>query len=184
MTDGDYARLEDELERALDPDSEEAWDRGHVSDPGGLLAQARSTAVRLVSESGGSLRSMVVRAGPVALELNWADSAPAEASAPADPVRATAAPDVPIAGSDPELTHVCAPLVGVFYLAPGPDQPPFVRVGDTVASGQQVGIVEAMKLMVPVEATTSGIVTEMPVADAESVEYGQALLAVRPVEQS
>ncbi|GAA2208730.1 hypothetical protein GCM10009850_041880 [Nonomuraea monospora] len=79
-----------------------------------------------------------------------------------------------------ELRHVCAPMVGTFYWAPEPGAAPFVAVGDTVEKGQQVGIVEAMKLMNPIEADVSGEVVEILVPDGTPVEYGQKLIAVAP----
>ncbi|MGW3346953.1 acetyl-CoA carboxylase biotin carboxyl carrier protein [Nonomuraea rubra] len=83
------------------------------------------------------------------------------------------------AGGD-DLRHVCAPMVGTFYWASEPGAEPFVAVGDTVEKGQQVGIVEAMKLMNPIEADVSGRVVEVLVPDGTPVEYGQKLIAVAP----
>jgi acetyl-CoA carboxylase biotin carboxyl carrier protein len=80
-----------------------------------------------------------------------------------------------------DLTAVHAPLVGTFYVSPSPDAGPFVRVGDAVEPGQTLGIVEAMKLMNPILADEAGVVTEVLVGDAESVEYGQVLMYLRLV---
>ena len=57
---------------------------------------------------------------------------------------------------------VLASTVGVFYCAPQPGAPPFVEEGDLVARGDQVGILEVMKLMIPVEADCAGRVTRLP----------------------
>jgi acetyl-CoA carboxylase biotin carboxyl carrier protein len=65
-------------------------------------------------------------------------------------------------------------------VASSPDADPFVRVGDVVEPGQTLGIVEAMKLMNPIVADDPGVVTEVLVGDAESVEYGQVLMYLRP----
>ncbi|GAA5069189.1 acetyl-CoA carboxylase biotin carboxyl carrier protein [Thermocatellispora tengchongensis] len=84
-------------------------------------------------------------------------------------------------GGDAAVAHIGAPTVGVFYRAPEPGAEPFVAVGDTVAAGQQVGIVEAMKLMIPVQAERAGRVVEVLVEDATQVEYGEPLIAYVPV---
>ena len=87
--------------------------------------------------------------------------------------------DPPAAGDG--LQRVCAPMIGTFFHAPEPGAPPFVSVGDTVVPGQQIGILEVMKMMSPVEAHVAGIVREILVADGSSVEFQQPLLAVEPV---
>ena len=71
-----------------------------------------------------------------------------------------------------------SPMVGSFYKAPSPDAQPFVKVGDTVAVGQVVCIIEAMKLMNEIESEVSGKVTQICVEDGQSVEYGQVLMYV------
>lgn len=73
---------------------------------------------------------------------------------------------------------ILSPMVGTFYKAPSPESAPFVKVGDTVASGQVVCIVEAMKLMNEIEAEVSGKITQILVQDGETVEYGQVLMYV------
>ncbi|WP_218026773.1 acetyl-CoA carboxylase biotin carboxyl carrier protein [Nocardia inohanensis] len=99
-------------------------------------------------------------------------------------VASAAAPDESGSGTDDSGTFpLCAPMVGVFYHAPEPGADPFVAVGDTVTRGQQVGITEAMKLMVPVEADRAGIVAEILVSDATAVEFGQPLLLLREAER-
>lgn len=76
------------------------------------------------------------------------------------------------------LYTVKSPVVGTFYRAPAPDADPFVEVGDRVKKGQVLCIVEAMKLMNEIEAGEAGIVREIMVENAESVEYGQALFVI------
>ncbi|HEV2187837.1 MAG TPA: acetyl-CoA carboxylase biotin carboxyl carrier protein subunit [Stellaceae bacterium] len=71
-----------------------------------------------------------------------------------------------------------APLVGVAYLAAEPGMPPYVRVGDTVAEGQTLLIIEAMKVMNQIRAPQAGRVTHVYVGDAEPVEYGSALMLI------
>lgn len=69
-----------------------------------------------------------------------------------------------------------APLVGTFYAAPSPDQPPFVQVGDTVKKGDVVLIIESMKLMNEVTSDVDGVVQEILVKNGEAVEYDQPLM--------
>lgn len=73
---------------------------------------------------------------------------------------------------------ITAPMVGTFYSSPSPDDPPFVKVGDNIAIGQVVCIIEAMKLMNEIEAEASGQITEICVKNGESVEFGQVLMYV------
>jgi acetyl-CoA carboxylase biotin carboxyl carrier protein len=76
------------------------------------------------------------------------------------------------------LMPVKAPLVGVFYRAPSPGEKPFVEVGDTVEQGQQVGIVEAMKVMNEVASDYRGVVVEILVESGEAVQYEQPLMRI------
>lgn len=69
-----------------------------------------------------------------------------------------------------------APMVGVFYTAPNPNEPNFVRVGQAVKAGDTLGIIEAMKIMNPLEATQNGVIAEILVKNGEVVQYGQAIV--------
>ena len=82
---------------------------------------------------------------------------------------------------DESLTTIKSPMVGTFYAAPAPDEPPFVRVGDAVEDNQVVGIVEAMKLKNEVTAQFPAIIEQALVQNGEAVEYGQPLFIVRPL---
>lgn len=94
------------------------------------------------------------------------------AGAPAKPVK-----------EEERLITIDSPMVGVFYVAPAPGEPSFVRAGDTVDEGQTVCIVEAMKLMNEVTAKFPCAIEKVLVENGEPVEYGQPLFAVRPIEQ-
>ena len=100
-------------------------------------------------------------------------AAPAEVSEPAAP----SAPAV-----DSSLVEITAPMVGTFYRSPAPDEDMFVEVGDRIQSGQTVCIIEAMKLMNELEAEVSGEIVDILVENAEPVEFGQALMRVRPAK--
>jgi len=118
---------------------------------------------------------------PVSSALAPGGPAPASASAPSSvPARA-----VPIPSPNGSAPHLGTPLtsstVGTFYRSPEPGAEPFVEVGDRVKAGQQVGIVEVMKLMIPVEADRDAVIAEVLAHDGESVEYGQPLFALGAV---
>jgi len=73
-------------------------------------------------------------------------------------------------------TALCAPLYGVVHLAPGPGEAPFVGVGDRVAAGQVVCVIEAMKVFNQVRAESDATVAEILVATGSEVEAGQPLV--------
>jgi len=75
---------------------------------------------------------------------------------------------------------VKSPIVGTFYEAPKPGDPPFVKVGDFVETGQVLCIIESMKLMNEIEAEVSGTIVAKLMENGRAVEYGEALFAIRP----
>jgi acetyl-CoA carboxylase biotin carboxyl carrier protein len=143
----------------------------------------RDEVVALARALPGDLRRLTVRDGDRAIEVEWAPDVPGARPPETRPTRPVPVPDEP-AGAEPEVpegsTAVRAPLVGTFYAAPTPGADPFVRVGDEVEPGQTLAIVEAMKLMNPIVADEAGVVTGILVSDAESVEYDQVLMHLRP----
>jgi acetyl-CoA carboxylase biotin carboxyl carrier protein len=94
------------------------------------------------------------------------------------PAPAPAAAPAPAPQED--VFVLTSPIVGTFYRSPSPTAEPFVKVGDTIEVGGVVGIVEAMKLMNPIQAEGAGVVTDVLVGNAETVEFGQPLIAVEP----
>ncbi len=78
-----------------------------------------------------------------------------------------------------DLIMVPAPIVGTFYEAASPGAPPFVQVGDRIDPGQVLCIIEAMKLMNEIEAEMGGVVVKRFVQNAQPVEYGEALFAIK-----
>ena len=105
---------------------------------------------------------------------------PEPQAAPATPT-SEPAPVQPAAAPASNLAEVVAPIVGTLYTAPGPDAPPFVKVGDRVQAGAVLCIIEAMKLMNEIEAEAAGVVREILVKNEEPVEYGQALFRLEPL---
>jgi len=146
---------------------------GPRPDVGLVLGQVRQNAAELLAILTQPPRHLRLRAGEVAIDIEWPDAAPA-ASPPK--TQATAAPERPPAG-EPGLV-LAAQAVGVFYRAPEPGADPFVSEGDMVVAGQQVAIIEAMKLMIPVEAEHGGRIIEVLKDDGQAVEYGEPLFAL------
>src|SRR5699024_1383607 len=68
--------------------------------------------------------------------------------------------------------------VGTFYESPSPGANPFVRVGDYVEKGQQIGLIEVMKLFTPIESPVNGIVEEIHINNSVLVEYGETLITI------
>ena len=108
---------------------------------------------------------------------------PALAAPVSGPVNIAASGGVvaPVVEADPHAgAHIVkSPIVGTFYAAPSPDADPFVQVGDKVAVGKVLCIVEAMKLMNEIESDAAGEVVKMFVKPGQPVEYGQPLFAVK-----
>ncbi|MGP4020925.1 acetyl-CoA carboxylase biotin carboxyl carrier protein [Saccharopolyspora sp. 5N708] len=133
----------------------------------GLFDAVVRGAGELLAAAGTPPTRLLARAGEVSVELEWpAASRELPGEARTTPASASA--------------ELCAPIVGVFYHAPSPGEPPFVAVGDLVRPGQQVGIVEAMKTMIPVEADQRGRIDGVLVADGTPVEYGEPLFTLEP----
>ncbi len=105
----------------------------------------------------------------------------------APPVSTPSVPNTSIASepASPEETitegdSVLSPMPGTFYIAPSPDDPPFVKVGDTVKKGQTLCIIEAMKIMNEIESELDGVITQILVDDSGAVEFNQPLFTINP----
>jgi len=102
--------------------------------------------------------------------------------APQAPTTAPVVETVPESNTTESVAEgdlVESPLVGVAYLAAGPDKPNFVSVGDTVKKGQTLVIIEAMKVMNEIPAPKDGVVTEILVENEEMVEFGKGLVRIK-----
>ena len=136
-----------------------------------LAAALEETGLSEIEVQRGDLRIRVVRtlnvvaAAPVAMPI-----AAAAAVAAASGVTSTE--------SLPAGEVVNSPMVGAAYLQAQPESPPFVKVGDKVAAGQTLLIIEAMKTMNAIAAPRAGIVRAILVADGQPVEYGQPLAVI------
>jgi acetyl-CoA carboxylase biotin carboxyl carrier protein len=108
----------------------------------------------------------------LAKQASEAEFATAPKSSPAAPA-ITPTADAPIA-----TRQIKAGMAGAFYRAPAPGAKPFVEVGDHVRDGDQIAIIEAMKLLNPVEADCDGVITQILPADGDGVEPGVLLFTI------
>ena len=143
-------------------------DKALIRELSELLDETNLTEIEL-SEGSRSVR--VSRSAPPAVAVAAAP-VPAPAAAPAA--------SAPAATADPgnEAGAVHSPMVGTVYVSPEPSAAPFVKVGDAVAQGQTVLIIEAMKVMNQIPAPHAGTVKKILVKDAQPVEYGEVLLVI------
>ncbi len=101
--------------------------------------------------------------------------------APATPAPAAPSPATSTASAPESVSGhaVESPMVGTYYSAPSPDAQPFVKVGDEVAIGDTLCIIEAMKMMNQIEADAAGKIAAIEVENGEPVEFGQVLFVIR-----
>lgn len=164
-------------------DSEEDTDM-NVSQIRDLIEALDKSSVAEVTIKDGTTEVAIKK--PVALTPAEAPVAPAPAPVPAAPAPAAPAAPVPAAPEPAPAAHpagwkaVESPMVGTFYQAPAPDADPFVKVGDTVKSGQTLCIVEAMKLMNEITAEEDGVIREVCGVNGEPVEFGEPLFYIEP----
>ena len=118
------------------------------------------------------LQAIEVKEGDQAISLTRRSPVIASAAVAAAPVEA------PIVKSSRGAIET-SPMVGVFYVAPNPGEPPFIKIGQTVSAGETLGIIEAMKIMNPLEATQSGVIEEILVKNGEVIQFGQPLFRYR-----
>ena len=151
-----------------------------------LTAKDVAEIMKLLEES--VFDELTLESGDIKLRLRRGGTGPvetAEWAAPA-PAPAEAEPSKPkparpgTKATDPTAIDVPSPLLGVFYRAPKPGEPPFVEVGQQVEEGTVIGIIEVMKLMNSVRAGVKGEIVEIPAENAMLVEYGDTLIRVRP----
>ncbi len=136
----------------------------------------------------GDLKLTVAKGGYVPAPADGSSAPATAAAAPAVDASAAApqteAPAEESAAVPEGLVPIIAPMVGTFYIAPDPESPPFVENGARVDEDTTVGLIEVMKVFSAVRAGVNGVIEEILIANAGSVEYGQALFLVRPDEPS
>lgn len=155
-----------------------------------LLRMIRETDVTELQIERGDIKLHIKRGLPAVTPYlvtpSLAESLPGVAEArPLSPT-----PTAPVPASNdihgarnvpPNSQIITAPMVGTFFSASSPKDPPFVRVGDEVRTGEVVGIVEAMKIMNEIEAEFAGRVVQIMAVNGQPVEYGQPLMAIEPL---
>ena len=124
----------------------------------------------------GAVQMAAPMAMPALAPVPAARISPAGGMAPVSDNEVPAAPEPPKAVG----LEVKSPMVGTFYKSPEPGAKAYVAVGDRVAKGQIVCIIEAMKIMNEIESDHSGVIREILAQDAQPVEYGQVLFKIDP----
>ncbi|WP_019141942.1 acetyl-CoA carboxylase biotin carboxyl carrier protein [Noviherbaspirillum massiliense] len=137
------------------------------SDIAELEVTEGESKVRIVKSSG---------AQPGQVVMMQPQAAPQALAAPvAAPAASQAAPSAP---AEPQGHVVKSPMVGTFYRASSPGNPPFVEIGSTVKAGDTLCIIEAMKLLNEIDADASGVIKEILVENGQPVEFGQPLFVI------
>jgi acetyl-CoA carboxylase biotin carboxyl carrier protein len=152
-------------------------------DLGGLLDAVCRQVAQLGATTSSPVRRLRIEAGGASLEVEWASAAAVRAGEDHGPAPRAVAKPAPLPAAPPgeHQCHLTAPAVGTFYRAPAPGAPPFVQPGDEVKQGQQIAILEAMKLMSAIVAEEAATVVEVLAEDGTPVEYGQPLFLMAPL---
>jgi oxaloacetate decarboxylase alpha subunit len=136
--------------------------------------------VRIVQESG--IGEVTIEEDDMRISVRSTPDVPAGTAGPGEAPLAVPEPDLPATNAvSGALVRVESPMVGTFYRAPQPGSPPFVEIGDVVAPGQTLCILEAMKLMNEVKADVEGVVRGVHAENEEPVEFGQLLFELEPL---
>lgn len=145
------------------------------------LAQVREEAIELLTRLQRPPQNLRIQVGAVTVDITWGDEAPASDARPAL-ARNHDIPPSEDTRDDAGTECLRSPAVGVFYHARELGAEPFVSVGSVIRPGQQIGIIEAMKLMIPVEADRAGRITAVVKGNGEPVEYDEPLFALEAQE--
>ncbi len=137
--------------------------------------------IELVENS--SVAELEICEGEESVRISRVSSAPvpvaAPIAAPAAPVAAApVAEESSPAQEEIQGQTINSPMVGTYYSASSPGSEPFVTVGQHIAVGDTVCIIEAMKILNQIEADTAGVVKSILVENGEAVEYGEPLLVI------
>ena len=123
------------------------------------------------------------RSGTVPSALGKAPARPAAKGAQSAPTQATiSGSSAPKTASAATANDVVSPMGGMFYASPAPGKPAFVSVGQTVSAGEQVGIIEVMKLFTPVTVPHAGTIQAIHVEDQQTVAKDELLISIEPGE--
>ena len=135
--------------------------------------------IKTGSEEGTTIVQQMPMAAPAAIMPQVATPVPAVPAAPAAPVT-PAAEATPASDESSKYITIKSPIIGTFYRKPSPDKPMFAEVGQTIAEGDVLCIIEAMKLFNEIESEVSGKIVKILVDDSSPVEFDQPLFLVDP----
>ncbi|MGL5234110.1 MAG: acetyl-CoA carboxylase biotin carboxyl carrier protein [Empedobacter falsenii] len=149
--------------------------------------------IRFVSKA--EVAEVSIKQDDIEIKIKTLASVPAQVASqqiyvPQAPVAQVAAPQASAAApansttsteeENSNLITIKSPMIGTFYRSAGPGKEPFINVGDAIAPGKVLCIVEAMKLFNEIESEVSGKIVKILVDDASPVEYDQPLFLVDP----
>ena len=144
-----------------------------------LAELLQKTGLTEIEISEGDAKVRVAKKPPKQIEVQQAATRLPAAPALAAPASMPLAAEEPVVVSDANHPGaVKSPMVGTVYLAPEPGSPPFVSVGDDIAEGQTLMIIEAMKVMNAIRATRPGKLIKVLVENSHAVEYGETLMII------
>lgn len=132
----------------------------------------------------GNIGSLKLEYGSLRIALRSSDAGDLQTVVSKEPVQVSVPAQEDGASSEVESGHlVIAPMIGTFYVAPAPNEPPFVTPGDHVQEGQTIGIIEAMKIMNEIAADCTGTIIDVIAGDGQTVEYGSPLVRIAPATE-
>lgn len=144
-----------------------------------FVAKSGASEVKLETED----LKITIRTGPLGREgeTTYVQQIPMTAPMPAAPAAQDAPPvESKKEADDSKYIVIKSPIIGTFYRKPAPDKPPFVEVGDNIAKGDVLCVIEAMKLFNDIESEVTGKIVKALVEDSSPVEFDQPLFLVDP----
>ena len=138
--------------------------------------------IELLEESG--IAEIEIKEGEESVRISRLMSGVAMPAVQTVAVAPSVAPPAPVVSAapapvaKPEGHIVASPMVGTYYASPSPDSPAFVKVGQTVRIGDPLCIIEAMKIMNPIEADRAGTILSILAENGQPVEFGQPLFII------
>lgn len=149
-----------------------------VAKSGASEVKLETDDVKITIKTGSDTETTIVQQVPMQAQMPIQAQMPV-APAPAAPAT-PAAPTEAASTEDSKYITIKSPIIGTFYRKPSPDKPLFVEVGQSIAEGDVLCIIEAMKLFNEIESEVSGKIVKILVDDASPVEFDQPLFLVDP----
>ncbi len=146
-----------------------------------FVAKSGASEVKLETDD----IKITIRTGPASSgpETTYVQQIPMQAQPVTAPAPVAATPDAPApeaADEESKYITIKSPIIGTFYRKPSPDKPAFVEVGASIAPGDVLCVIEAMKLFNDIESEVSGKIVKVLVEDSSPVEFDQPLFLVDP----